>query len=170
MLRKILPVWLILLSVLTARTVAADFTAFGAPPLNLLRGHPHTSTPNPDAPALKSFMAGNPAGTHLAAAAWPVRYKIGVVRIEFKPDDNPRTTGNGTWGDIPFFTFNDSISGEVVEDPTVDSRSKLYIQRNLLHVSQYYEKASHGKVIFEVPDSADISSIYQLNEIGRAHV
>lgn len=163
MIRKIVPACLVLLAFSLTETVAADFSAMGPAPLRLLHNHLHTSLPNPDAPALKNFMDGNPAGTMLAAEPWPVHYRIGVVRIEFQPDDNPRTTGNGTWGDIPFFTFSDSVSGEIVEDPTVDSRSKLYIQRNLLHVSQYYEKVSGGKVIFEVPDSSDISSIYQLD-------
>ncbi|MBW7997711.1 MAG: hypothetical protein FVQ81_14275 [Candidatus Glassbacteria bacterium] len=163
MIRKTVPACLILLASFITGVSAADFSAMRPVPLSLLRNHPHGSLPNPDAPALKSFMDGNPAGTMLAAEAWPVHYRIGVVRIEFQPDENPATTGNGTWGDIPFFTFSDSTSGLVVEDPTVDSRSKLYIQRNLLHVSQYYEKVSGGKVIFEVPDSADISRIYQLD-------
>ncbi len=161
--RNVLPAYLILSSLLFAQAPAADFTTLGPAPARLLHNYPHTSMPNPDAPALQSFMAGNTAGTMLAATSWPVHYKIGVVRIEFQPDENPRTTGNGTWGDIPFFTFSDSTSGEVVEDPTVDSRSKLYIQRNLLMVSQYYEKVSRGKVIFEVPDSSDISSIIRLD-------
>ncbi len=161
--RKIVPVCLILFSFILTSAPAADFTSLGNIPVRLLRNHPHTSLPNPDAPALKSFMDGNAAGTMLAATNWPVHYRIGVVRIEFQPDENPRTTGNGTWGDIPFFTFVDSSTGEVAEDPTVDSRSKLYVQRNLLHVSQYYEKTSGGKVIFDVPDSSDISSIIRLD-------
>jgi M6 family metalloprotease-like protein len=161
--RKIVPAFLILFSFIVTSSPAADFTSLGSAPLRLLRNHPHTSLPNPDAPALKSFMDGNEAGTMLATTSWPAHYRIGVVRIEFQPDENPRTTGNGTWGDIPFFTFSDSVSATVVEDPTVDSRSKLYIQRNLLHVSQYYEKTSGGKVIFEVPDSSDISSIIRLD-------
>ncbi len=173
MLRKILPVCLILLSLIVANAPSADFTSLGPVPARLLHNHPHTSLPNPNAPALKSFMNGNTAGTMLAATSWPMHYRIGVVRIEFQPDENPRTTGNGTWGDIPAFTFRDfqvtAPDGstvdtfEIVEDPTVEFRSKLYIQRNLLHVSQYYEKVSNGKVIFEVPDSSDISSIIRLD-------
>ncbi|HLA40658.1 MAG TPA: M6 family metalloprotease domain-containing protein, partial [Candidatus Glassbacteria bacterium] len=110
------------------------------------------------------FMKGNPAGTGLAATLWPRHYRIGVVRVEFPPDDNPATTGNGTWGDIPFFTFADDTSGVIVEDPTIDSRSKLYIQRNLVQVSEYYEAVSLGKVLFDVPDSADISKIYTMSK------
>jgi len=132
------------------------------------RSHPHFSLPNPDAPALKSFLGGSPAGAGLAGAVWPQHYRIGVVRVEFQPDENPATTGNGTWGDIPFFTFQDSSTGVIVQDTTIDSKSKLYIQRNLLSVSQYYEAVSLGKVIFEVPDSEDISKIYRLpNEMAE---
>ncbi|HUU26391.1 MAG TPA: FG-GAP-like repeat-containing protein [archaeon] len=120
----------------------------------------HRSMPNPEAPAFREFISGVPAGAGLAAAQWPRMIRIGVVRVQFQPDENPATTGNGTWGNIPFFTFSET--GEVVQDPTVDSRSKTYIQRNILFAAQYYEDVSQGKVILIVPEPVDISEIYTL--------
>ena len=141
----------------------ADFTNLHSAAVPPYRQKHCLSSPNPDAPAYRAFMAGNPAGAGLAAVAWPLHVRVGVVRVQFQPDDNPATTGNGTWGDIPFFTFSDSSSGVVIQDPTVDSRSKAYIQRNLLFVSEYYEAVSQGKVLFSAPDSlTDISAIYTL--------
>lgn len=125
---------------------------------------PHRSMPNPDAPALKSFMSGDPAGTRLAAGQWPLNVRIGVVRVQFQPDNNHRTTGSGVWGDIPFFTFDDSRPGTIVQDMTIDSRAKIYVQRNILWASQYYRAVSRDKVILEVPDTlTDISAIYTMD-------
>ena len=149
------------LLVLFAGSLAGfDFTRIQTPGKVALPKRAHVSAPNPDAPAYKSFFSGSPAGVGLASTQWPLHIKVGVVRVEFQPDDNPATTGNGTWGDIPFFTFD--ADGNVVEDHTVDSRSKEYIQRNLLFVSQYYEAVSQGKVLFSVPGPEDISQIYKL--------
>ena len=147
-------------------SVASGLEALGSFPGLTRNPNPHRSMPNPDAPALKSFMGGDPAGTRLAASHWPLRLKIGVVRVQFQPDENPRTTGTGTWGDIPFFTFDDSQGpGTIVEDTTIDSKAKLYVQRNLLWAAQYYRAVSREKVIFEVPDTlADISAIYTLDQ------
>ncbi len=154
---------LLVLGALAAPRPAEAFTSLKPFPYAARQQALHRSMPNPEAPALGSFLSGAPAGTHLAAESWPRRVRVGVVRVEFQPDDNPKTTGNGTWGDIPFFTFYDTPdSSYVAVDPTVDSRSKEYIRRNVLHVAQYYEKASLGRVLFEVPAEADISSIHRL--------
>ena len=141
---------------------AIDFTSL--PPFKgaALKIIPSRSWPNPDAPAFREFMSGKPAGAGLAAVAWPRRVRIGVVRVDFQPDNNKATTGNGTWGDIPFFTFKDTNSGEVIQDLTVDSRSKNYIQQNILFAAEYYEEVSQGKVLLAVPGESDISEIYRL--------
>ena len=151
-----------------------DFTKIAISSKVALKKRPHFSAPNPDAPAYKSFISGSPAGVGLASAQWPRRIRVGVVRVQFEPDENPATTGNGTWGDIPFFTFRDfQVTGqdgtpkdtfEIIEDPTVDSRSKEYIQRNILFAAQYYEEVSQGKVLFSVPEPGDISEIYTMSE------
>ncbi len=148
-----------------ALLAASDFQSLG-PSAALGRSRcPQSSMPNPEAPALKAFLGGAPAGTQLAAAQWPLHLKIGVVRVQFKPDENPQTTGNGTWGDIPFFTFDGTHSGTIVEDHSIDSRAKIYVQRNLLWASQYYQAVSRGKVVLEVPDTLeDISAIYTLDK------
>ncbi len=149
----------------TAVVPASDFTEL--PPYQgpWLTAPPRCSHPNPDAPAFRSFVSGQPAGALLAGAQWPLELKVGVVRVEFTPDDNPKTTGNGTWGDIPVFTFDDTDGDgvdEIVEDPTVDTRSKEYVQRIILWASQYYEAVSRGKVLLTVPELEDISEIYTL--------
>ncbi|MFC1537321.1 FG-GAP-like repeat-containing protein [Gemmatimonadota bacterium] len=169
--------WLALaFSVISAAT---DFTTL--PPCQgpWITAKPRFSFPNPEAPAFRSFISGAPAGASLAATQWPLHLTIGVVRVEFQPDDSPKTTGNGTWGDIPVFTFadideadsllhpcSDEYAQRFVEqlilDPSVDTRSKEYVQRHILWASQYYEAVSRGKVILEVPELADISEIYQL--------
>ncbi|MBW1699544.1 MAG: VCBS repeat-containing protein [Deltaproteobacteria bacterium] len=165
MLLRAISAFICLLVISSGNLAGFDFTRITSSGKVALPKRAHFSAPNPDAPAYKSFMSGSPAGAGLASAQWPLHIKIGVVRVEFQPDDNPATTGNGTWGDIPFFTFD--ANGNVVEDPTVDSRTKEYIQRNLLFVSQYYEAVSQGKVLFSVPGPEDISQIYPLpNEMA----
>ena len=139
----------------------ADFTKLKQPKGPWLKNPPNYSFPNPDAEAYKKFVGGEDAGVSLAATEWPKTYRIGIIRVEFQPDDTETTTGNGTWGDIPVFTFD--ASGNIVEDPTVNTRDKEYVRRIMLWTSQYYEEVSQGKVLFQVPDESDISDIYVLD-------
>jgi len=155
--------WLIL--AYAAVVPASDFSKLPPSQGPWLTAPPRFSHPNPDAPAFRSFVSGAPAGAVLASAQWPLQLKIGVVRVEFQPDDNPKTTGTGIWGDIPVFTFDDTDGDgfdEIVEDPSVDTRSKEYVRRHILWASQYYEAVSRGKVLLQVPGPSDISEIYKL--------
>ena len=174
MLFRVLSAILFSLAVAAGSLSGFDFSEIATPSKVALKKRPHSSAPNPDAPAYKSFISGSPAGVGLASAQWPRRIRVGVVRVQFQPDDSPATTGNGTWGDIPFFTFRDfQVTGqdgtpkdtfEIIEDPSIDSRSKEYVQRNILFAAQYYEEVSQGKVLFSVPGPEDISQIYTLSK------
>ncbi|MEA2064565.1 MAG: immune inhibitor A [Gemmatimonadota bacterium] len=145
---------------------AGDFTDIPPSQGPWLTAPPRLSHPNPDAPAFRAFISGESAGARLSASEWPKHLRVCAVRVEFKPDDNPKTTGTGTWGDIPVFTFNDNDGDgvdEIVEDPTVDTRDKEYTRRVILWVSQYWEAVSRGKVLLTVPGHEDISAIHMLD-------
>ena len=72
-----------------SESVPWDFTRLPPTAVAGLKNHPCISAPNPESPAYRAFFSGRPAGAGLAGVSWPLRIRIGVVRVEFQPDENP---------------------------------------------------------------------------------
>lgn len=99
-------------------------------------------------------------------------HAVGVLRIEFTPDTDPLTTGNGTFGNLPFYMPDpDSLRAEegyVVRDTSIDSRARFYFSKHLQWTSEYFEAASGGLFGFAQMDTVrDVSPIIRLpHELG----
>jgi hypothetical protein len=122
---------------------------------------------NSEAQAAKNFLSGlSPMRARQDTHA------VGVLRIEFTPDSDPLTTGNGTFGNLPFYMPDpDSVRAEqgyVVRDPSIDSRSRFYFSKHLQWASEYFETVSGGLFGFAAMDTAlDVSPLIRLQrELG----
>lgn len=73
-------------------------------------------------------------------------FKVLVLRVEFQPDNDPRTTGDGTF-DL-----------STVTEPTIDAppHDQTYFENQMLALSNYYENASNGKLSIESEVYGDV--------------
>ena len=71
------------------------------------------------------------------ASGEPDTLRVLALRVEFQPDDDPETTGDGT--------FDLSASSEVEIDPPPHDYD--YFERHLRSLKNYYDGVSHGKLI-----------------------
>jgi hypothetical protein len=122
---------------------------------------------NGEADAARVFLSGL---TPMRAQA--MTHAVGVLRIEFTPDADPLTTGNGTFGSLPFYMPDpDSLRAEqgyVVRDTSINSRARFYFSKHLQWTSEYFEAASGGLFGFAEMDTVlDVSPVIRLqNELG----
>jgi len=115
---------------------------------------------NLQAPAAETFVAG--PGLMKAQS---LTHTVGVLRVEFQPDQDDSTTGNGLFGNLPFFQPIGPDTFGVEVDPTINSRSRFYFYKHLQWAGEYFEVASGGLFTFAGMDTTtDISPIIQLNK------
>lgn len=119
--------------------------------------------------AARRFLEGNKIWEAPATSMEPIRHRVAVILAEFPPDTDSLTTGNGTFGVLPFFQPHPDSAlasqGYVVRDNTINSRSKVFYQRHLIWMAQYFSAVSNGLFTIEEPDTlVDITPIVQLPE------
>ncbi len=105
---------------------------------------PFESRPSAVSPgACASLEKGRVGGT----------FRLLAILIEFPPDDDPATTGNGTFGDV--MDANEAIYGEIFPELFDIPRDAAYFREQLRYLAQYYEAVSYGKLRIEatVPDT-----------------
>ncbi|MBM3319761.1 MAG: hypothetical protein FJY73_03690 [Candidatus Eisenbacteria bacterium] len=80
-------------------------------------------------------------------------YRLLAILIEFSPDDDPTTTGNGTFGDV--MDANEAVYGDSFPELFDIPRDAAYFREQLRYLAQYYEAVSKGKLRIEatVPDT-----------------
>ncbi len=120
---------------------------------------------NREAEAARAFFSG----TRLLSTQ-ELSHRVALLLIEFQPDTDTLTTGNGTFGDLPFYHPHPDPDlrdqGYVVRDPDINSRSKFYYAKHMQWASEYYEASSGGSFGFEPVDTlTDVSSIVRLPEV-----
>jgi hypothetical protein len=113
---------------------------------------------NRDVEAVQRFRGGS--------SAWE---GFTYILAEFTPDADTLTTGNGTFGNLPFFAPDPdsarAAEGFVIRDMSINSRSKSYYARHLLWMAQYFESVSNGLFTIAEPDTlTDITPIIRLPE------
>jgi hypothetical protein len=124
---------------------------------------------NTEAEAVRQFEERGGIWEMMTYSRQPVRHRVAVILAEFQPDNDPQTTGNGLFGDLPFFEPHpDSASaaeGKVVVDSTLNGRSKIYYQRHMIWMAQYFDAVSGGEFTIEEPDTiTDITAIVRLSK------
>lgn len=119
---------------------------------------------NLESRAAKSFITGP-----VMMRAQQESHRVGIIRIEFQPDQDDSTTGNGLFGNLPFYhPHPDTIlarQGYVVRDSTINSRSKFYYSKHIQWMREYFEATSRGLfTISDLDTVTDITPIIQLSE------
>lgn len=66
-------------------------------------------------------------------------FRILAVMVEFQADTDPRTTGTGQFGGLPYLV----AAGDTIIDPLPHDRA--YFQRKLEFLKHYFETCSNGK-------------------------
>ena len=113
---------------------------------------------NRQAKAARSFITGLQL-----MGAQPESHRVGVLRLEFQPDQDDSTTGNGLFGNLPH--FHPDPGGGVYVDPDINSRSRFYYYKHLMWAREYFEASSRGLLTFAEMDTAtDISPIIRLGQ------
>jgi len=83
-------------------------------------------------------------------------FRILAVMVEFQADVDPRTTGNGQFGGLPYLV----AAGDTVIDPLPHDRA--YFQRKLDFLKNYFETCSDGKaqLTYSIP-----ARIYRVSRV-----
>jgi hypothetical protein len=83
-------------------------------------------------------------------------FRILAVMVEFQADTDPRTTGNGQFGGLPYLV----AAGDTVIDPLPHDRA--YFQRKLEFLKNYFETCSDGKtqIRYSIPER-----IYRVSKV-----
>ena len=74
-------------------------------------------------------------------------YRLIAILIEFPADDNPATTGNGTFGDVP--DANEAVFGEAFPEILEIEHDARYFREQLLYLEQYFRGVSYGNLFLE---------------------
>ncbi|MCS7210913.1 MAG: T9SS type A sorting domain-containing protein [Chloroherpetonaceae bacterium] len=84
------------------------------------------------------------------------QFRILAVMVEFQADNDPRTTGTGQFGGLPYLV----AAGDTVIDPLPHDRA--YFQRKLEFLKHYFETCSDGKtrIAYTVPNR-----IYRVSKV-----
>lgn len=85
----------------------------------------------------------------------PETIRVLAALVEFSPDNDPLTTGNGL--------FDTSVSGQTVDPPPHD---KAYFKNHLLFLHNYWKKVTNGTIIV-VADVVD--SVIRLSREMRSY-
>lgn len=88
--------------------------------------------------------------------AQPETLRVLAAMVEFTPDNDPLTTGNGLF-DIS------TTAGQIIDPPPHD---KAYFQRHLLFLGNYWKKVTNGKLIV-LADVVD--SVVRLPRVMRTY-
>ena len=155
-------------SILLLAPTGISFGQFSYPKDEGMKLHTRCIGFNTEAEAARQFMESGRSWETMASMV-PVTHRVAVILAEFTADTDTLTTGNGLFGDLPFYHPDpDSVradSGYVIRDPDINSRSKAYYQRHMIWMAQYFEAVSGGLFTIEEPDTlADITPIIRLSE------
>ncbi|MFH1278188.1 MAG: hypothetical protein ABIK65_07405 [Candidatus Eisenbacteria bacterium] len=118
--------------------------AVPAPPLpgvSGVRGFPAAGPPSPRAD--KRFDPSAAADT----------FRVVALLVQFPPDDDPSTTGNGLFGDVP--DANEVVFGDSYPELLEIPRDPEYFREQLRYLSQYWSVVSGGRleIVATVPET-----------------
>lgn len=134
---------------LLALALLAGFSAAGegavpAPPLS------GGSRP----PGLPASGAPSPAkAAPYDPEAAPDTFRVVALLVQFPPDDDPSTTGNGLFGDVP--DANEVVFGDVYPEILQIPRDPAYFREQLRYLAQYWRIVSYGnlEIVAAVPET-----------------
>ena len=131
--------------------VFADFKVVGVHVDSLRTNGPELSVPNPNPPVGKNLVRDKRLGLPRIALAEPETVHICAVRVQFQPDENSRSTGNGQ------FDLSAPADTQKFDPPPHD---KKYFSAHLDALARYYYFVSHGKLIlnYDIYPDEDLSA------------
>ncbi len=118
---------------------SGSFRVIGITPDTLRPRFREISVPNPSPPVGKGLKRAHRFALPREPIAAPETIRVCAIRVQFQPDSNPKSTGNGQFMLEP----NDSIK---IDPPP---HNKSYFAAHLEALKMYYQFVSHGKLVIE---------------------